>query len=178
MVPLKDISIGSIADLSDILSRKVNDGTLSTVATSGSYQDLVGKPSLGSAAQENKNSFATAEQGLSAETLIAANVHTITKPITAASINEALRKTSDAGGGVVLLPPGEYTIEASIGDAVSRIKHTQLVGAGKRGINGAGVGGTLLTASVVAISLLCQGCGSRALFLILELMRQITVAAA
>lgn len=123
---LKDISISSIADLSDILSRKVNDGTLSTVATSGSCQDLVGKPSLGSAAQENKDSFATAEQGLSAETLIAANVHTITKPITAASINEALRKTSDAGGGVVLHPPGEYTIEASIGDAVSRIKHTHL----------------------------------------------------
>ena len=144
---LKEVPISGVADLSDILSQKVDSATLSTVATSGVYQDLTGRPSLGSASREDASSFAMMEQGLAAETLTMANVHTVTKPITAASINEALRNASDSGGGIVLLPPGEYTINASIGDMTSRIKHTQLIGAGRRGINGTGVGGTLLVAT-------------------------------
>ena len=44
-------------------------------------------------------------------------------------------------------PPGSYTIDAPIGDATARLKHTQLIGAGRRGINGPGMGGTILTAS-------------------------------
>lgn len=144
---LKTITISNVENLSDTLSQKPDSASLSAVARSGLYQDLVDRPSFGSAAQEDTDAFATAVQGKAAETLLTTKICTIEGLVTATSINTALRNVSDAGGGIVLLPPGSYTIDAPIGDATARLKHTQLIGAGRRGINGPGMGGTILTAS-------------------------------
>lgn len=48
----------------------VQPSDLSTVATSGSYNDLSNKPTLGTAAAENVSAFATAAQGAKADTAV------------------------------------------------------------------------------------------------------------
>ena len=45
-------------------------GDLATVATTGAYADLSGKPTLGSAAAQNTTAFATAAQGATADTAV------------------------------------------------------------------------------------------------------------
>ena len=57
-------SQGSLADSA------VQPGNLSTVATTGSYTDLINKPTLGTAAATNANAYATAAQGTKADTAI------------------------------------------------------------------------------------------------------------
>lgn len=44
--------------------------TLATVATSGAYNDLTGKPTLGTAAATNSTAYATAAQGAKADTAV------------------------------------------------------------------------------------------------------------
>ena len=48
----------------------VPPGDLATVATSGVYNDLSGRPSLGTAAAANTTAFATAAQGALADTAV------------------------------------------------------------------------------------------------------------
>lgn len=47
-----------------------SDLSLSTVATSGDYSDLINKPSLGTAAAADASSFATAAQGMKADSAV------------------------------------------------------------------------------------------------------------
>ena len=48
----------------------VQPGSLSTVATTGDYLDLGGRPTLGTAASQNATAFATAAQGAKADTAL------------------------------------------------------------------------------------------------------------
>lgn len=52
------------------LALKANTSSLATVATSGAYNDLTGKPTLGTAAAQNSSAFATAAQGALADTAV------------------------------------------------------------------------------------------------------------
>lgn len=55
---------GALADTA------VQPGDLATVATTGDYDDLTGKPTLGTAAAQNSTAFATAAQGVTADTAV------------------------------------------------------------------------------------------------------------
>jgi len=48
----------------------VQDADLATVATSGDYDDLTGKPTLGTAAATDSTDYATAAQGAKADTAV------------------------------------------------------------------------------------------------------------
>lgn len=57
-------------DLQNALDAKVDESSLATVATTGAYADLSGRPSLGTAAAANTGDFATAAQGGKADTAL------------------------------------------------------------------------------------------------------------
>jgi hypothetical protein len=77
-------------DLQDVLDGKattaqgaladsaVQPGDLATVATTGAYADLSGKPTLGTAAAEDVGYFATAAQGAKADTSVQSLIAGIT----------------------------------------------------------------------------------------------------
>lgn len=81
----------------------VQPGDLASVATSGAYADLSGRPTLGTAAAENVGAFATAAQGSLADTAIQrystrSALVTATIPATAVLINtDGFASTSDSG---------------------------------------------------------------------------------
>lgn len=58
---------GALADTA------VQPGDLADVATTGSYEDLSGKPELGSAATADAEDFATAAQGTKADNAVLTN---------------------------------------------------------------------------------------------------------
>ena len=60
-------------------------GDLATVATSGSYNDLTGKPTLGSAAATASSDYATAAQGVKADSALQAETITLAQLKTAAA---------------------------------------------------------------------------------------------
>lgn len=57
-------------DLQDALDLKADTSSLAAVATSGAYNDLSGKPTLGTAAAQNTSAFATAAQGTTADSAL------------------------------------------------------------------------------------------------------------
>lgn len=76
-----DVALGNVDNTSDInkpistatqtaLNLKANSSALSTVAISGAYNDLTGKPTLGSSASHPASDFATAAQGALADTAL------------------------------------------------------------------------------------------------------------
>src|ERR1041384_8450696 len=74
---LATASQGALADsavqpstLNSALSLKANISSLAPVALSGVYNDLSGKPTLGTAAAQNTGAFATATQGSKADTAV------------------------------------------------------------------------------------------------------------
>jgi len=56
----------------------VQDADLATVATTGAYNDLTGKPTLGTAAAAATGDFATAAQGTKADTSVQSVITGIT----------------------------------------------------------------------------------------------------
>jgi len=78
-----DIGLSSVDNTSDInkpvstatqtaLNLKANISSLASVALSGAYNDLTGKPTLGSVASHEFNEFATATQGTKADSAVQA----------------------------------------------------------------------------------------------------------
>ncbi|MCL2889784.1 MAG: hypothetical protein FWF34_00800, partial [Alphaproteobacteria bacterium] len=62
--------IAAKAYVDDGLASKANTADLAPVATSGSYNDLSGRPTLGTAAAANASDFATAAQGVKADNAV------------------------------------------------------------------------------------------------------------
>lgn len=63
-------TLSSQTDLQSALNAKANTSSLSTVATTGAYADLSGKPVLGTAAATNATDYATAAQGATADSAL------------------------------------------------------------------------------------------------------------
>lgn len=64
---------GTLSDQSDLqtaLNAKANTAALAAVATAGTYASLTGKPTLGTAAASNVGDFATAAQGVKADSAV------------------------------------------------------------------------------------------------------------
>ena len=53
--------------MTNLIATKANTSSLATVATSGSYNDLINKPTLGTAAATASSAYATAAQGAKAD---------------------------------------------------------------------------------------------------------------
>ena len=64
----------------------------------------------------------------------------------AAAINAALQAAHAAGGGTVTFPAGTYLVMAPVGDPVKFLASLRIEGAGWRGTNWAGAGGTRILA--------------------------------
>ncbi len=63
-------TLGDQADLAAALNAKANTSALAPVATAGTYASLTGKPILGTAAASNVGDFATAAQGVKADSAV------------------------------------------------------------------------------------------------------------
>ena len=96
LATLGDITAGQQADWNATSgsAQILNKPTLATVATSGSYNDLSGKPTLGTAAATNSTDYATAAQGALAAT---------------ASQPGHTHTASDVSGLAVVATSGSYT---------------------------------------------------------------------
>lgn len=110
------------------LDLKANAAGLSAVATSGAYSDLSGRPTLGTAAATDSTEYATAAQGVLAQTAIqAADLDAAVGQLAAVafsgSYNDLDDKPTGGGGtGLVINPVlanANYT--AAAGDAVFTI---------------------------------------------------------
>ena len=79
---------------------KINGQTPATVATTGAYADLTGKPTLGTAAAQNSTAFATASQGTKADTALqaASNLSDLANTATA-RVNLGLGTAATSGAG-------------------------------------------------------------------------------
>lgn len=67
--PIIDLDAASLASLA-LADSATQPGDLATVATSGAYNDLTGKPTLGTAAATNSTAYATAAQGAKADSAL------------------------------------------------------------------------------------------------------------
>lgn len=65
-----NIPQSAVTGLTSDLAAKADSSSLSTVATTGAYNDLSGKPTLGTAAAQNTTAFATAAQGAKADSAV------------------------------------------------------------------------------------------------------------
>ena len=59
--------------MTNLIATKANTSSLATVATTGSYNDLINKPTLGTAAATASSAYATAAQGAKADTALQAS---------------------------------------------------------------------------------------------------------
>ena len=64
---------GLETSLTDLIATKSNTSSLATVATTGSYNNLINKPTLGTAAATASSAYATAAQGAKADTALQAS---------------------------------------------------------------------------------------------------------
>lgn len=105
----------TIADLATIRSGAVAGATavqpndLASVATSGSYNDLSNKPTLGSAAAANTSDFATAAQGAKADTAVQPG--TLATVATSGSYNDLTNKPTipTVGDATITIKQGGVT---------------------------------------------------------------------
>lgn len=100
----------------------VQPGSLATVATTGAYSDLSGKPTLGTAAATAATDYATAAQGGKADTALQSVVAgagisvNVTDPL-----NPVISATGGGSGDMIA---ATYDPQAIAGDAFARANHT------------------------------------------------------
>lgn len=131
-------------------SNLVDSGSLATVATTGSYTDLLNIPALGTAASKNDEFFASAEQGLRADSALQpAAVGTTVQgydPNTVVDANYATVQSGAAAGATALQP-------SAIGTTVQGYDANTVVDANYATVqSGAAAGATAVQASANAIT--------------------------
>lgn len=130
----------TIADLATIRSGAVAGATavqpndLASVATSGSYNDLLNKPTLGSAAVANVNDFATAAQGAKADTAVQPG--TLATVATSGSYNDLTNKPT-------IPTVGDATITIKQGGVVKGTFSVNQTNDGEINLESGGGGGTV-----------------------------------
>lgn len=94
------VSVASKAQ-GDLAATAVQPGDLSTVATTGAYADLSGKPALGTAAATDASAYATAGQGTKADSALQ-SIHAGTNVLVDATDprNPVISASGGPGGGI------------------------------------------------------------------------------
>lgn len=105
-----DLAISNVDNTSDLdkpistatqsaLNAKADSADLATVATTGAYGDLSGKPTLGTAASTNATDYATAAQGAKADTALQSVVAGANVTIDNTDPRNPIISSSGGGGG-------------------------------------------------------------------------------
>lgn len=110
-MPIAQISNGEDAinvrtKLNSVITIVNGIGSLAPVATTGMYSDLIGKPTLGSAATRAATDFATAAQGAKADTSVQPAQNATVLGSSGAAAGQVLAANGAGGTGWIAIPSG------------------------------------------------------------------------